>query len=83
MLTFRGRKKDMLALPDGQKVYPEDVEAVLRQDPRVSDATVVGWPLGADLRVHAVLLLEDAGAADDDRPDREREARAPPADPRA
>ena len=22
MLTFRGRKKDMLALPDGQKVYP-------------------------------------------------------------
>ena len=29
MLTFRGRKKDMLALPDGQKVYPEDVEAVL------------------------------------------------------
>ena len=32
MLTFRGRKKDMLALPDGQKVYPEDVEAVLRQD---------------------------------------------------
>ena len=35
MLTFRGRKKDMLALPDGQKVYAEDVEAVLREDPRV------------------------------------------------
>jgi long-chain acyl-CoA synthetase len=65
MLTFRGRKKDMLALPDGQKVYPEDVEAVLRGDRRVTDATVVGWPLGAGLRVHAVLLLEDASAADD------------------
>jgi long-chain acyl-CoA synthetase len=65
MLSFRGRKKDMLALPDGQKVYPEDVEAVLRADPRVTDATVVGWPLGGALRVHAVLLLEDAGAADD------------------
>jgi long-chain acyl-CoA synthetase len=65
MLTFRGRKKDMLALPDGQKVYPEDVEAVLRQDARVGDATVVGWPLGAGLRVHAVLLLEDPGTADD------------------
>ena len=65
MLTFRGRKKDMLALPDGQKVYPEDVEAVLRQDPRVGDATVVGWPLGATLRVHAVLLLEDPAAAED------------------
>ena len=34
MLSFRGRKKDMLALPDGQKVYPEDVEAVLRADDR-------------------------------------------------
>ncbi len=65
MLTFRGRKKDMLALPDGQKVYPEDVEAVLRLDPRVADATVVGWPLGAALRVHTVLLLEDPTAAAD------------------
>ena len=33
MLTFRGRKKDMLALPDGQKVYAEDVEAILKDDP--------------------------------------------------
>ena len=65
MLTFRGRKKDMLALPDGQKVYPEDVEAVLRQDARVTDATVVGWPLGGALRVHAVLLLDDPATADD------------------
>lgn len=58
-LTMRGRKKDMLALPDGQKVYPEDVEAVLVTDERITDATVVGWPLGPDLRVHAVLLLDD------------------------
>jgi long-chain acyl-CoA synthetase len=65
MLTFRGRKKDMLALPDGQKVYPEDVEAVLRADPRVADATVVGWPPGGGLRVHAVLLLADPTVADD------------------
>ena len=65
MLTFRGRKKDMLALPDGQKVYPEDVEAVLRQEPRIEDATVVGWPPGGALRVHAVLLLADPSAADD------------------
>ena len=63
MLSFRGRKKDMLALPDGQKVYPEDVEAVLRADERLTDATVVGWPEGPDLRVHAVLLLEDPALA--------------------
>jgi long-chain acyl-CoA synthetase len=57
-LTFRGRKKDMLALPDGQKVYPEDVEAVLHEDERLEDAAVVGWPPGPDLKVHAVLLCE-------------------------
>jgi long-chain acyl-CoA synthetase len=65
MLTFRGRKKDMLALPDGQKVYAEDVEAILRDDDRVRDAAVVGWPLGADLRVHAVLLLDDPSLEDE------------------
>ena len=64
MLTFRGRKKDMLALPDGQKVYAEDVEAALKEDARVRDAAVVGWPLGAGLKVHAVLLLDDP--ADED-----------------
>jgi long-chain acyl-CoA synthetase len=64
MLTFRGRKKDMLALPDGQKVYAEDVEAVLKDDGRVKDAAIVGWPLGAGLRVHAVLLLDDPSLED-------------------
>jgi long-chain acyl-CoA synthetase len=64
MLTFRGRKKDMLALPDGQKVYPEDVEAILHEDDRLRDATVVGWPIGPGLRVHAVLLLDDPTQAD-------------------
>jgi long-chain acyl-CoA synthetase len=64
MLTFRGRKKDMLALPDGQKVYAEDVEAILRDDERVTDAAVLGWPLGSGLKVHAVLLLDDASLED-------------------
>ena len=63
-LTFRGRKKDMIALPDGQKVYPEDVEAILLEDGRVREATVVGWPHGADLRVHAVLTLDQPSLAD-------------------
>jgi long-chain acyl-CoA synthetase len=64
VLTLRGRKKDMLALPDGQKVYPDDVEAVLDDDPRLRGVAVVGWPLGADLKVHAVLLLDDPGQAE-------------------
>ncbi len=64
-LTLRGRKKDMLAMPDGTKVYPEDIEAVLARDPRLRDATVVGWqPPRGDLRVQAVLLLDDPSQAD-------------------
>ena len=59
MVTFRGRKKDMLALPDGQKVYAQDVEAILLEDDRVKEAAVVGWPLGAALKVHAVMVLTD------------------------
>ena len=59
LLTLRGRKKDMLALPDGQKVYPEDVEEVLDEDSRLNGSTVVGWPLGENLKVHAVIVLAD------------------------
>ncbi len=65
MLTFRGRKKDMLALPDGQKVYADDVEHALKEDGRVRDAAVVGWPPGPGLKVHAVLLLDDPGIEND------------------
>jgi long-chain acyl-CoA synthetase len=64
-LTLRGRKKDMIALPDGQKVYPDDVEAVLARDPRLRDASVVGLDGdGTGARVHAVLLLDDPAAAE-------------------
>ena len=55
-LTLHGRKKDMLALADGSKVYPEDIEAVLARDPRLRDAAVVGLDRDGELRVHAVLL---------------------------
>jgi long-chain acyl-CoA synthetase len=65
LVTLRGRKKDMLALPDGQKVYPEDVEDVLGEDDRVKGATVVGWPVGDGLKVHAVLVLNTAAPISD------------------
>ncbi len=66
MLTLHGRKKDMLVLPDGTNVYPEDVEAIITRDPRVRDATVVGLqPGGGELTVHAVLLLDDPTQAED------------------
>ena len=63
-LTLRGRKKDMLAMPDGTKVYPEDIEAVLAKDERIRDATVIGFPLGPNLRIHSVFLMDDPEQAE-------------------
>ena len=64
-LTLRGRKKDMIALPDGQKVYPDDVEAVLFRDGRIRDSAVVGLDGdGSGVRVHAVLLADDGSVAE-------------------
>ena len=62
-LHIQGRVKDMIVLPSGQNVFPEDVQAVLTKHPRVKDATVVGLTRGSSVEVHAALILEDAGAA--------------------
>ncbi|HEX2221344.1 MAG TPA: class I adenylate-forming enzyme family protein, partial [Candidatus Limnocylindria bacterium] len=65
-LTLRGRKKDMLAMPDGTKVYPDDVEAAIVRDPRVREAAVVGLERrGGDVQVHAVLVVSDPADAGD------------------
>ncbi len=56
-LIIRGRKKEMIVLADGRKVFPEDVEAVLRSIAGVRDCAVIGPD-----QVHAVLVLE--GGAD-------------------
>lgn len=59
-LTILGRKKEMIVTPEGLNVFPGDVEAVLKQQPGVHDAAVIG----AD-RVHAVLILENRASADE------------------
>jgi long-chain acyl-CoA synthetase len=68
-LWLKGRKKDMIALADGTKVYPEDIENALAADPRIEAlatplrpavATVVGLQRpGEDIQVHAVFLVKD------------------------
>ena len=65
-LWLHGRKKDMIALPDGLKVYPEDVENVISAHPRIQElatpqrpnlATVVGLERpGETVHVHAVFV---------------------------
>jgi long-chain acyl-CoA synthetase len=65
-LWLHGRKKDMIALPDGLKVYPEDVENILAADARIQElatplrptlAVVLGLERpGETLHVHAVFV---------------------------
>jgi long-chain acyl-CoA synthetase len=63
-LTLQGRKKDMLVMPDGTKVHPDDVEQVLIRDARVRDAAVVGLEKpGGDIQVHAVMILQEGADA--------------------
>ena len=61
-LYLKGRKKDLIVLSDGQNVYPEDIEDVLRHQPGIADAVVLGLEDGTDIRLHAVLVESEPGA---------------------
>ncbi|PYU39513.1 MAG: AMP-binding protein [Acidobacteria bacterium] len=59
-LRFRGRKKNVIVTPAGLNVYPEDLEAALRQHPAVRDCAVIPFgPGGAE--PCAVLLMMESG----------------------
>ena len=58
-LHIRGRVKDMIVLPSGQNVYPDDIQAVLNRHPDVTDSAVVGLPRGTSVEVHAALILSN------------------------
>lgn len=64
-LMIKGRKKEMIVLPDGRNVFPEDVERVLNAISGVADSAVVGVKSDAGERVHAALVLEEGAMAED------------------
>src|SRR5207247_1523805 len=64
-LVVRGRKKEMIATPEGMKVFPDDVERVLNELPGVHESAVVGLQHDGQERVHAVLSLETGTNQDD------------------
>ncbi len=59
-LYFKGRRKNVIVTPAGLNVYPEDLEAVLRRQPEVRDAVVIGIERAGNAEPCAVLLLRDA-----------------------
>lgn len=60
LLYIKGRKKNLIVLPNGLNVYPEDVENVLLANPVIKDAVVIGLAEGEhEQSVHAVLLMDD------------------------
>jgi long-chain acyl-CoA synthetase len=59
-LYFKGRKKNVIVTREGMNVYPEDLEAALRQQPEVRDCVVVGLEQGGNAEPCAVLILRDS-----------------------
>jgi len=58
-LFFKGRKKEVIVTPAGMNIYPEDLEAALRQQKEVQNCAVVGIDRGGNAEPCAVLILRD------------------------
>ena len=61
-LYFKGRKKNVIVNREGMNIYPDDLEAALRQQHEVRDCVVIGLEQGGNAEPVAVLLLRDAAA---------------------
>lgn len=58
-LYFKGRKKSVIVTPEGLNVYPEDLEAALRNQPEVRDCVVIGLEREGNAEPCAVLVLSE------------------------
>lgn len=64
-IRILGRAQELLALPSGMKVWPEDVEDQFRRVEGVKDAVAILVPRQGGATLHAYLIPE--GAADAER----------------
>ncbi len=56
-IWLQGRARDLIVLPSGMNVWPQDVEDALRADAAVQDAAVLAVPTsGGGARLHAYLI---------------------------
>src|SRR5271157_2185666 len=63
-LYFKGRKKNVIVTREGMNIYPDDLEAALRQQSEVRDCVVVGLEHGGNAEPCAALILRDSADPD-------------------
>lgn len=61
-LYFKGRRKNVIVMPSGMNVYPEDLEKELLRQPGVRDCVVIGLERNGNAEPYAVLLMSSPGA---------------------
>ena len=61
-LYFKGRSKNVIVTPAGLKIFPEDLELALREQPEVRDCVVFGATHGGNSEACAALLLRDGAS---------------------
>ena len=61
-LYFKGRKKEVIVAPSGLNIYPDDLEAALRQQPEVKDCIVVAIERAGNAEPCAVVILRGAAS---------------------
>jgi len=57
-LYLFGREKFRIVLPDGRKVYPEDIEKKLNDHPKIKDSCILGLRSEDITYIHAVVLTD-------------------------
>lgn len=62
-VTLKGRARDLI-IRGGVNIHPGEIEAVLREDPAVADAAVVGWPSAEFGEEVAAFVVPRTGAVE-------------------
>src|SRR5258708_30298662 len=62
-LYFKGRSKNVIVTAAGLKIYPEDLEQALRQQPEVRDCVVFPVARGGNSEACPVLLMYNGASA--------------------
>ncbi len=69
-LVLRGRLRDLIVLPNGLNVYPEDVEQALDLEQQIAESVVIGVPDRdrGGLRLHALIVPSETVSDATQRP---------------